>query len=70
MTKGKCIHELFEEQVQRNPVAVAVVCEARELSYRDIDGRSNQLAHYLREFGCRSLISGSGANAVLETFGF
>ena len=51
MSKDKCIHELFEEQAERNPDAIAVVCEDRELSYRDLNRRSNQLAHYLRELG-------------------
>jgi len=50
-SKGKGIHELFEEQAERNPNAIAVVCEDRELSYRDLNRRSNQLAHYLRELG-------------------
>ena len=51
MSKDSCIHELFEEQAERSPDAVAVVCEGRELRYRDLNGRSNQLAHYLRELG-------------------
>src|ERR1700737_4932591 len=51
MSKDKCIHELFQEQADRNPDAVAVVCEDRELSYRDLNRRSNQLAQYLRELG-------------------
>jgi amino acid adenylation domain-containing protein len=51
MSKSVCIHELFEEQAKRNPDAVAVVCEARELSYQDLNERSNKLAHYLRELG-------------------
>jgi non-ribosomal peptide synthetase component F len=54
MSKGKCIDELFDEQAERNPDAVAVVCEDRELSYRDLNGRSNELAHYLQELGTGS----------------
>jgi amino acid adenylation domain-containing protein len=54
MLEDKCIHELFGEQAERNPDAVAVVCEDRALSYRDLDARSNQLAHYLREVGIGS----------------
>ena len=30
---GKCVHELFEEQVRRTPEAVAVVFEGQELTY-------------------------------------
>jgi len=47
----KCIHELFEEQVQRAPEAVAVVFEDQELTYGELNRRANQLAHYLRELG-------------------
>jgi amino acid adenylation domain-containing protein len=49
----KCIHELFEEQVERTPEAVAVVHEERELSYGKLNARANQLAHYLRELGVK-----------------
>ena len=49
----KCIHELFEEQVERTPAAVAVVYEERELSYGELNARANQLAHYLRELGVK-----------------
>lgn len=44
-------HELFEEQVRRTPDAVAVVYGAEQLSYAELNGRANQLAHYLREYG-------------------
>ena len=43
----KCIHELFEEQVERSPDAVAISFQGRNLSYRELDCRANQLAHYL-----------------------
>jgi amino acid adenylation domain-containing protein len=49
--KDKCIHELFEEQVERTPDAVAVVYEEQQLTYRELNTRANQLAHYLRKFG-------------------
>jgi len=44
---GKCIHELFEEQVEKNPQAVAVVYEKQYLTYGELNERANQLAHYL-----------------------
>ncbi|HVI46053.1 MAG TPA: amino acid adenylation domain-containing protein [Chitinophaga sp.] len=43
--------ELFSEQALRTPEATAVVFEKETLSYRELDERSNQLAHYLREQG-------------------
>src|SRR4030095_16639953 len=46
-----CIHELFEEQVERRPDAVAVVYEDAWLSYGELNRRANQLAHHLRELG-------------------
>jgi amino acid adenylation domain-containing protein len=49
--KDKCLHELFEEQVERTPEAVAVVFEEQQLTYRQLNARSNQLAHYLRKQG-------------------
>ncbi|MFQ3244133.1 MAG: amino acid adenylation domain-containing protein [Arenicella sp.] len=45
--QDKCIHELFEEQVERNPDAVATVFNKEELSYDELNQRANQLAHYL-----------------------
>ena len=47
--QDKCIHELFEEQVERTPDAVAVVYEDEQLTYRELNTKANQLAHYLRE---------------------
>jgi amino acid adenylation domain-containing protein len=43
--------ELFAEQVQRRGEALAVVCGEERISYADLDRRSNQLAHYLRNLG-------------------
>ena len=47
----KCIHRLFEERVERTPEAVAVVFAEQQLTYRELNGRANQLAHYLRNRG-------------------
>jgi non-ribosomal peptide synthetase component F len=47
----QCIHELFEAQVTRSPEAVALVYEAEQVSYGELNERANQLAHYLRELG-------------------
>ena len=38
-------------QVERTPEAVAVVYEDQQLSYRELNGRANQLAHYLQKLG-------------------
>ncbi|MDZ7963734.1 MAG: amino acid adenylation domain-containing protein [Nostoc sp. DedSLP03] len=49
--KDKCIHELFKEQVERTPNAVAVVFEQQQLTYQQLNSRANQLAHYLQTLG-------------------
>ncbi|MEB3279244.1 MAG: amino acid adenylation domain-containing protein [Lyngbya sp.] len=47
--QDKCIHQLFEEQVERTPDAVAVVFENQKLTYSELNYRANQLANYLLE---------------------
>ena len=49
--KDSCYHQLFEAQVRRTPDAVAVVFGKQSLTYRELNARSNQLAHYLQELG-------------------
>ncbi|MFN6531145.1 non-ribosomal peptide synthetase [Nostoc sp. ChiSLP03a] len=49
--QDKCIHQLFEEQVERTPDAVAVVFDNQQLTYHQLNCRANQLAHYLRSLG-------------------
>ncbi|MGH7798833.1 MAG: amino acid adenylation domain-containing protein, partial [Candidatus Binatia bacterium] len=49
--KDQCIHRLFEEQAARTANAIAVVFEDQELTYRELNRRANQLAHYLRNHG-------------------
>jgi amino acid adenylation domain-containing protein len=49
--QDKCIHELFEATVERTPLSIAVVFEGEQLTYRELNARANQLAHYLQERG-------------------
>ncbi|MCA1603136.1 MAG: amino acid adenylation domain-containing protein, partial [Acidobacteria bacterium] len=49
--KGRCIHQLFDAQVERTPAAIAAVFENEQLTYRELNRRANQLAHYLRQLG-------------------
>ncbi|NEO41472.1 MAG: amino acid adenylation domain-containing protein [Moorea sp. SIOASIH] len=47
----KCIHQLFEEQVEKKPNAIAVVFEEQKLTYSQLNSKANQLAHYLQKLG-------------------
>jgi len=49
--REKCFHHLFEAQAGQTPDAVAVVFEDQQLTYRELNARANQLAHYLRKIG-------------------
>ena len=49
----QCVHELFEAQARRTPQTVALVYEDSRLTYRELNHRANQLAHYLRTLGVR-----------------
>ena len=42
---NKCVHELFEEQVERTPDAVAVEFAELQLTYEELNNRANQLAN-------------------------
>jgi amino acid adenylation domain-containing protein len=67
--KNQCIHQLFEEQVEQTPDAIALVfpnikletpdpqpanpqpSTPTQLTYRELNNRSNQLAHHLQKLG-------------------
>ncbi|HEY0793552.1 MAG TPA: amino acid adenylation domain-containing protein [Chthoniobacterales bacterium] len=47
----KCIHQLFEDQAERTPEAVAVVFNAESLTYRELNRKANRFARLLAEAG-------------------
>lgn len=47
----QCIHQRFEEQVEKTPNTIAVVFEDQQLTYSELNARANQLAHYLQKRG-------------------
>ncbi|MBD2523671.1 non-ribosomal peptide synthetase [Nostoc sp. FACHB-133] len=49
----KCIHQLFEEQVQKTPNKIAVVFEDQQLTYAQLNRKANQLAQYLQQRGVK-----------------
>jgi acyl-CoA synthetase (AMP-forming)/AMP-acid ligase II/acyl carrier protein len=48
-----CLHELFEQQVERSPEAVALVFEGKRLYYAELNELANQLASRLRQVGVK-----------------
>ncbi|MBA3533954.1 MAG: amino acid adenylation domain-containing protein, partial [Ardenticatenales bacterium] len=46
-----CVHELFEEQSARFPQKNALTSERESLTYKALNERANQLAHYLQQLG-------------------
>jgi amino acid adenylation domain-containing protein len=46
--KEKTVIDLFEEQVTKTPSKTALFFEENELTYKELNERSNQLAHYLQ----------------------
>jgi amino acid adenylation domain-containing protein len=49
--KDVCIHELLEDQAARTPENVAVVYEAHQLTYQELNAKANQVARYLLKTG-------------------
>ncbi|TWS93706.1 non-ribosomal peptide synthetase, partial [Reyranella sp. CPCC 100927] len=49
--QDRCVHELIEGQARHNPQAPAVIDGDRRLTYADLDGQANRLAHHLRALG-------------------
>lgn len=47
--KDKTVIELFEEQVRKTPNNVALVFEDMEMTYKELNDRANDIAHYLKE---------------------
>jgi amino acid adenylation domain-containing protein len=52
--KGRYVHDLFADQAAKTPDAVAVVFDDKKLTYRELDAKSNQLAHHLRKLGVKA----------------
>ncbi|KAI1294090.1 hypothetical protein EDD11_008218 [Mortierella claussenii] len=47
------IHHMFEQHTHLNPQAAAIVYEGQSMSYRELNERSNQLAHHLIKLGVK-----------------
>ncbi|GCE45204.1 amino acid adenylation domain-containing protein [Thermosporothrix hazakensis] len=49
----KCLHELFIAQANRTPDAIALVYEQEQMSYAELDRRSDHLASHLQAYGIK-----------------
>jgi amino acid adenylation domain-containing protein len=49
-----CLDRIFERQAKRTPDGIALEFDGKHLTYAELDGRANQLAHYLRNLGTRA----------------
>lgn len=47
----QCLPDLFETQVARAPERIALSDNGVDVTYRELDAKANQLAHYLRKRG-------------------
>ncbi|MEO7292502.1 MAG: amino acid adenylation domain-containing protein, partial [Ginsengibacter sp.] len=52
--KQKTLVDLFEDQVIKTPDAIAVIFEHEQLTYKQLNERANQLAHYLKNNGVKT----------------
>ena len=57
--RNKCMHHLFEEQVERTPDAIAVISQSlrdlaeEKIAFDELNRRANQLARYLEKMGVK-----------------
>ncbi|HEY9811290.1 MAG TPA: amino acid adenylation domain-containing protein [Halomicronema sp.] len=49
--KNLCVHQLFEIQAKQRPDALALVFGEEKITYKELNQRSNQLAHILQKKG-------------------
>jgi non-ribosomal peptide synthetase-like protein len=57
-----CLHHLFEAQASKSPSAPAIDKGGAILTYGEVESRSNQLAHYLRD---RGVVNGARVGLLL-----
>ncbi len=48
-----CIHQVFEKQAEKTPDQVAVACNGKEYTFRELNEHANQLAYYLIKKGVK-----------------
>ncbi|MBW4564787.1 MAG: amino acid adenylation domain-containing protein [Mojavia pulchra JT2-VF2] len=51
--QNQCIHQLFEQQVEHTPDAIALIFGNQKLTYKELNQRANKVAHYLKTLGVK-----------------
>lgn len=51
--KDKCVHQLFEEQVEKTPNKTAVIACDKTLTYKELNEQANRIAHSLTQRGVK-----------------
>ncbi|HID52191.1 MAG TPA: non-ribosomal peptide synthetase, partial [Anaerolineae bacterium] len=51
LPENHCVHHLIAQKAAETPEAVALIHDAEQWSYRQLNQRANQLAHYLQQQG-------------------
>ncbi len=65
--QDKCIHQLFEEKVQQYPDSIVVKFANEQLTYQELNSRSNKLAQYLQKLGvCSEVLVGICISQSIE----
>lgn len=65
--QDKCIHQLFEKKVQEYPDSIAVNFANEQLTYQELNTRSNKLAHHLQKIGvCSEVLVGICISQSIE----
>jgi non-ribosomal peptide synthetase-like protein len=57
------LHHYFEKQAVMRPDQIALICQDRQMTYGELEERSNQLAHYLNTQG---ITTGSRVGLLME----
>ncbi|MEH1917810.1 amino acid adenylation domain-containing protein [Nostoc sp.] len=52
--QDRCIHQLIESVAEQNGEATALVFGDEQLSYKELNIRSNKVAHYLKKLGVKT----------------
>ncbi len=52
--QDKLVHQLFENVAKQHPDAIALVSEDEQLTYEELNIRSNKLAHFLTKSGVKA----------------